>query len=520
MPLFDNNGNVTIVGKDEKSVTNVNVTQVSKENVNVQDTNSVPVTQDVSLVQEESTSALVELDTIQPQEEITTLDLLDSNVISSDETSNVVIQNNTTISDENVVIQEEVSKVAETKEVNMMEESPPLTPVNKNVTLDDDVKEVSKTFIPTSNNTTSISKVGNDYSSKIIDGVSLMEMEFPEPIVIVDKLLHSGLSILAGMPKRGKSWFCLSLSLDVATGNNFLDFSTNECEVLYLSFESKVEELKIRLKKLLQDEKMPNGIYFFDERITLDTGLLEMLQDFVDKHPNLKLIIIDTLQFIKSEKSGGGNSYQKEYKEMSKLKSFADKNGVCILCVHHLKNTPSKDKFSQMYGSNAVRGSTNTNMVLTRLDDDETKALLLVESRDVPCTSKIIQMNENCRWEVVENNVDVKEMEYRKNPIVITINTMLQEQPDGIKVTMTEVNDRMKLDLGIADEEYAPQSISREISEHLIPLLMKYDNIRCKRPNPNGGASGRVWHFYYEKEDVTSSQEVSDVEINTDNIVL
>lgn len=347
-----------------------------------------------------------------------------------------------------------------------------------------------------------------DYSSPplgVIDGISLMEMEFSPPVVIVKNLFHTGLSVIAGPPKEGKSWWCLNLSLSVATGTEIIGFETNKCEVLYLSFESKQEELQHRLNIMLQGDPMPNGVHFCTDIKTLDNGLLEFLQDTLNQYPKIKLIIIDTLQFIRSSKTGGGTLYQKEYREMSILKGFADKNNVCILAVHHLKNTPTKDVFAKMYGSNAIRGATNTNIVMIK-DDDTSNVHFHVESRDVENTIKIIQMNnENCKWEVVSD--DVEEDTYRENPIVITINKMLEEQPDGVEIKMADFKDRMIKDLEIDEEKYSPQSISREISQHLIPLLMRYDNIRCKRPDANGGIKGRVWKFYYEKVDTISETE-------------
>ena len=347
-----------------------------------------------------------------------------------------------------------------------------------------------------------------DYSSPplgVIDGISLMEMEFSPPVVIVKNLFHTGLSVIAGPPKEGKSWWCLNLSLSVATGTEIIGFETNKCEVLYLSFESKQEELQHRLNILLDGEPMPNGVHFCTDIKTLDNGLLDFLQDTINQYPNIKLIIIDTLQFIRSTKTGGGTLYQKEYREMSILKGFADKNNVCILAVHHLKNTPTKDVFAKMYGSNAIRGATNTNIVMIK-DDDTSNVQFHVESRDVESTTKIIQMNsENCSWEVVSDNVE--EDTYGENPIVITINKMLDEKHDGIEIKMADFKDRMIKDLEIDEDKYSPQSISREISQHLIPLLMRYDNIRCKRPDPNGGIKGRVWNFYYEKVDTVSETE-------------
>lgn len=152
-----------------------------------------------------------------------------------------------------------------------------------------------------------------------------------------------------------------------------------------------------------------------------------------------------------------------------------------------------------------IRGATNTNIVMLK-QDDESKVLFATESRDVESTNKIIEFNkENCTWEVISGNAE--ETEYSNNPIVITIKTMLEESPEGIETTMTEVKDRMCKDLEIAEDDYAPQSISREIGEHLIPLFMRYDNIRCKRPDPNGGTKGRKWQFYYEKSDDVSETD-------------
>lgn len=460
--------------KQEKSTQPVETAEVITQQQDL-------VTQDeVVVTQQEDVEQVETVDVTSQQETVEQVDKLDVETSSSN-TNNIVKDNVVSNTADNEMKQEDSA-------------------------LEGDIQ--LKSVVPSPTILSPAPPIIPDYSSPplgVIDGISLMEMEFPEHTVIVENLLHSGLSVIAGMPKLGKSWFCLSLSLAVATGTEIIGFETNKCDVLYLSFESKQKELQHRLNVLLEGEPMPNGVHFCTDIKTLDTGLLEFLQDTINKYPKIKLIIIDTLQFIRSLKTGGGTLYQKEYKEMSILKGFADKNNVCILAVHHLKNTPSKDVFAKMYGSNGIRGATNTNIVMTR-DNNTSDVQFHVESRDVESTIKIIQMNnENCRWEVVSDNVE--EDTYRENPIVITINKMLEEKPDGIEIKMADFKDRMIKDLEVDKEKYSPQSISREISQHLIPLLMRYDNIRCKRPDPNGGIKGRVWKFYYEKVDTVSEVE-------------
>lgn len=490
--LFD------VYGQAQKEINNQNNNLKQEESTKPVETITQQqdlVTQDeVVVTQQEDVEQVETVDVTSQQETVEQVDKLDVETSSSN--TNNIVQDNV---------------VSNTVDNEMKQEDSALEG-------DIQLKSVVPSPAPTYPTTSSpASPTIPDYSSPplgVIDGISLMEMEFPEHTVIVENLLHSGLSVIAGMPKLGKSWFCLSLSLAVATGTEIIGFETNKYEVLYLSFESKQEELQHRLNVILEGEPMPNGVHFCTDIKTLDTGLLEFLQDTINQYPNIKLIIIDTLQFIRSTKTGGGTLYQKEYKEMSILKGFADKNNVCILAVHHLKNTQTKDVFAKMYGSNGIRGATNTNIVMVK-DDDTSNVQFHVESRDVESTIKIIQMNnENCRWEIVSDNVE--EDTYRENPIVITINKMLEEKPDGIEIKMADFKDRMIKDLEVDKEKYSPQSISREISQHLIPLLMRYDNIRCKRPDPNGGTKGRVWKFYYEEVDTVSETEST----ITDNTVI
>ena len=171
-------------------------------------------------------------------------------IIKQTETINPV-QTAEVIQDEVMVTQQEDVKQLETADVISQQET---------------VEQVEFSPVPTSPAIPSSAPPNiPDYSSPplgLIDGISLMEMEFPEPTIIVENLLYSGLSTIAGMPKVGKTWFCLSLSLAAATGTEIIGFETNKCDVLYLSFESKATQIQHRLKIMLQGEPMPNGVHF------------------------------------------------------------------------------------------------------------------------------------------------------------------------------------------------------------------------------------------------------------------
>ena len=64
-----------------------------------------------------------------------------------------------------------------------------------------------------------------------------------------------------------------------------------------------------------------------------DTGLLRQLHEFTDTHPDTRLIIIDTLQKVRTT---ADVSYGCDYNDLSLLKSFADRHRLTVLVIHHL----------------------------------------------------------------------------------------------------------------------------------------------------------------------------------------
>ena len=67
---------------------------------------------------------------------------------------------------------------------------------------------------------------------------------------VVDKILPSGLNLLCGPSKIGKSWFALELALAVARGDSFLGFNTSRSSVFYFALEDTKRRLYERTMKL------------------------------------------------------------------------------------------------------------------------------------------------------------------------------------------------------------------------------------------------------------------------------
>ena len=84
-----------------------------------------------------------------------------------------------------------------------------------------------------------------------IDGASLMEKDLPRKKFIINSLLTSGLSIIAGSPKVGKSWLVLDWCVRIAKGEDVWSLHTDSGTTLYLSLEDDESRLQDRLTAIM-----------------------------------------------------------------------------------------------------------------------------------------------------------------------------------------------------------------------------------------------------------------------------
>ena len=115
-----------------------------------------------------------------------------------------------------------------------------------------------------------------------IDADTLQSTAYEPVSFVVDDLLPQGLHLLAGAPKIGKSWLALWLCLCAAQGKPLWTFATRPCEVLYLCLEDSFQ------------------LHFAVMSQQLHNGLVEQIEQFLKEHPQTRLIVIDTLQRIRT----------------------------------------------------------------------------------------------------------------------------------------------------------------------------------------------------------------------------
>jgi hypothetical protein len=112
-----------------------------------------------------------------------------------------------------------------------------------------------------------------------------------------------------------------------------------------------------------------------------DRGGVEELDAFLSEHPDIRLVIGDTLARLKPRASGKRAQYDKDREGMDLLTSLADKHSVAIVLVHHLREMQSDDPFDMIHGSAGLTGGVDGALVLKR-QRGEADAYLYGDGRD------------------------------------------------------------------------------------------------------------------------------------------
>ena len=326
----------------------------------------------------------------------------------------------------------------------------------------------------------------------------LQDKKLPPLKFIVNNVLPQGLALLASPPKYGKSWLVLDLCLSVAAGKPFLGRGTQKTGCLYLALEDSARRLQDRMNKILVGEKAPDNCNFLLTAPDLGSGLIESLDGYVSEKPETGLIVVDTLQKVRAPANGKESAYGADYREVGALKKFADKRGICVLLVHHLrKMVDDLDPFNMISGTNGIMGAADTSFVLTRKARADKETKLSYTGRDIDQGEVVMSFNKSdYKWHILGNAEEIEEKhaeeEYEQDPIVLTIKKLLKQSPAGWSGTM---NDLLEAGKHFAGTYLA--ATARDLANKvkaLTPSLWNYDKIVHERAK-NGGGGGRH-HFY------------------------
>ena len=292
-----------------------------------------------------------------------------------------------------------------------------------------------------------------------INGAALMSQPLRPPNFVVDSLLSQGLHILAGSPKVGKSWLALWLAVTVAKGEPVWDMAAKRGHTLYLCLEDSVLRIQNRLFEITEDA--PENVHFCTECAPIGQGLEEQIETFSVEHPGTVLVIIDTLQMVRPIHDA---TYANDYRDLSVLKRLADRLGLAILLIHHLRKEKAEDVFHRISGTTAISGAVDSSFTLVEERRGCGRAKLTCIGRDIEYRELELARNSDNVWELISDSKSQPEL--LEDRIVVLLSVLLEKQREFIG-TPTELS--QKIDPG-GQEGITPKKVSRLILQNVEAL--------------------------------------------------
>lgn len=214
---------------------------------------------------------------------------------------------------------------------------------------------------------------------KAISAEELLSTPLPPVKWIIPGLLPAGLALFAGPSKAGKSWLALWLCLQIAQGNPVWNREIEPRTVIYFSLEDTFNRLQNRIFQLIDGGDAPERLILQTECPSIGQGLEEQIDSLIYTYSDVGMIVIDTLQKVRVS-DGNGGMYANDYKEAGALKKLADKYGICILLIHHLRKQSASDPFDQISGSTGLVGVADTSWVMQRKRMSQTADICLPDA--------------------------------------------------------------------------------------------------------------------------------------------
>jgi Bifunctional DNA primase/polymerase, N-terminal/AAA domain len=243
---------------------------------------------------------------------------------------------------------------------------------------------------------------GKTWRDGLITAKDLQAKTFAPVRIILPGLIPEGVTILAGKPKIGKSWFLLDVCMAVAGGRFVLgETKPVQGDVLYLALEDNQRRLKKRTDKIMQGAIIwPEPLEIHTEWRRVDQGGLDDIKEWCEAHPTRRLICIDT--FVKIRPIAGRNeqAYGFDYRAIEGLQKLAGEYQVGIVLSHHLRKAASEDDvFDDVSGTLGLTGAADAIVIMKRHSG---MVKVYVRGRDIEEAEFAAEFNKDtCRWRLV-----------------------------------------------------------------------------------------------------------------------
>ena len=208
-------------------------------------------------------------------------------------------------------------------------------------------------------------------------------------------------------------------------------------------------------------------------------------------------MVIDTLQKVRGESACSSSAYAADYADIGALKAFADRMGLCLVLVHHLrKMSDDADPFNRIAGSNGIFGAADAAIVLTRDKREDAQTVLDLTGRDVEEKRLVLRFDKaSCRWQNLGTPAEREQAElaehYADDLLVQTVLAQLEQRGGSWQTNakgFIAACEALYGECPVATGYALTQELDR-----LAPLLKERDGVTIRRASH--GSGGRDYCF-------------------------
>ena len=333
-----------------------------------------------------------------------------------------------------------------------------------------------------------------------ITAASLMDKQFDPQHELIEGMLAPGLYILAGASKIGKSWLVLQIAHCVSMGIALWGRKTQQSEVLYLALEDTERRIQSRLMRICGGET--GAIAFATDAEKLSQGFEEQVTNYLRKHSEAKLVIVDTLIKVR-EMNSRGSAYADDYATMTAFKRIADRYGITMLIVHHTRKQEASDIMDMISGTTGIMGCADGAMVLERPLRRVPKGSISMTGRDFQDAKISLTQNpETMCWEFAGYTDELPEEQL--DPVLAAVAMLLENQnlwegtAEELRVQLQTLNPRLDL---------KANALSRRLNAQMQELKNQYGVLLTR----SRGSDGRQIRLE-AVDDMYDNDDVSDME--------
>ena len=245
----------------------------------------------------------------------------------------------------------------------------------------------------------------------------------------------------------------------VTEGIPLWDMPTMEGDVLYLCLEDTFCRIQDRLFRLTDEAS--RRLHFAVASCKLSDGLIVQLEDYLKDYPDSRLIVIDTLQKVRT--ASKDNAYASDYGDISLIKDFADRHSLAVIVVHHIRKQNDSDVFNKVSGTTGLTGSADATFVLEKEKRASDTAKLYVTGRDTPYQEYTLRFRD-CRWELVERKTQEQLAKETIPDVLFRLVDFMRDKEEWIG-TATELLAAM------GETETIPTVITKWLNEYRTTFL-------------------------------------------------